>query len=171
MCLLILPIVFHVLINRHVTCPNHIWSCDVFDNQALARSCAIFPGSHAVRSRDMLGTGRSCDKSHDRSGDRFPWSHVLRITRLELGLGAVVKQFVIVEWVLGSFGNAFLVGMSFACNSQYIGIPESSPFRKMTWIFVSVELTSVIVISTIPEPHQPHQDSTFGTHTFSEADL
>ena len=54
--------------------------------------------------------------------------------------------------------------------SQYIGVPKSSPFRKMTWIFVSAELTSVIVISTILEPHQPHLDSTFGTHAFSEVD-
>ena len=62
----------------------------------------------------MLGTGRSYDESHDRSCDRFPWSHVLEITWLELGLGVVVKQLVIVEWVLGSFGNVFLVGASFA---------------------------------------------------------
>ena len=55
--------------------------------------------------------------------------------------------------------------------SQYIGIPKNSPFRRTTWIFVSAELTSVIVISTIPEPYPPHLDSTFGTHTFSEADL
>ena len=106
--------VFHVLINGHVACPNCVWSCDVFDDQALGRSCAIFPGSRAVRSHDMLGTGRSCDQSHDGSGDRFPWSHVLRIIWLEPGLGVVVKQLVIVEWVLGSFGNAFLVGASFA---------------------------------------------------------
>ena len=54
--------------------------------------------------------------------------------------------------------------------SQYISIPKGSPFRRMTWIFVSVELTSVIAISAIPEHHPPHQDSTFGTHAFSEVD-
>ena len=116
-CLLILPTVFQVLINGHVTCPNHIWSCDVFDDQALGRSYVAFPGSHAVRSRDMLGTGRLCDESHDRSCDRFPRSRVLEITWLELGLGAVEKRLVIVKWVLGSFGNVFLVGTSFARNT------------------------------------------------------
>ena len=117
MCLLILPTVFHVLINRRIACPNHIWSYDIFDDQTLGRSCVIFPGSHVVRSHDMLGTGRLRDESHDRSCDTFPQSCVLESTWLELGLGAVVKQLVIVEWVLGSFGNAFLVGTSFTCNS------------------------------------------------------
>ena len=80
MCLLILPMVFHMLINRHVMCLNRVWSYDMFDDQTLGRSCVVFPGSCAIRSRDMLGTGRSCDKSHDRSCDRFPQSHVLEIT-------------------------------------------------------------------------------------------
>ena len=79
-CLLILPTVFHVLINGHGMCPNRIWSCDVFDDQTLGGSCVVFPGSHAVRSHYMLGTERLCDLSHDRSCDRFPWSHVLEIT-------------------------------------------------------------------------------------------
>ena len=121
MCLLTLPTVFQMLINGRVACPNHIWSCDVFDDQDFGWSCVIFPGSHSVKSRDMLGTGRSCDESCDGSCDRFPQSHVLEITWLELGLGAVMKRLVIVEWVLGSFGNAFLVGTSFArdrCYSQ-----------------------------------------------------
>ena len=91
MCLLILPTVFHVLINRHVIYPNHIWSCNMFDNQALGRSYVMFPGSCAVRSCDMLGTEGSCDLSHDRSCDRLSWSCVLEVTWLELGLGAVVK--------------------------------------------------------------------------------
>ena len=106
-----------MLINRCVTCPNHIWSCDVFDDQALGRSCVIFPGSCAVELRNKLGIGRSHDLSCDRSGDRFPWSYVLEITWLELELGAVMKQLVIVKWVLGSFGNVFLVGASFTRNS------------------------------------------------------
>ena len=87
MCLLILPMVFQVLINRCIMHPNQVQSCDVFDDQAFGRSCVIFPGSYAVRSHDMLVTEGSCD----RLCDRFPWSHVLRVTWLELGLGAVVK--------------------------------------------------------------------------------
>ena len=80
-----------MLINGHVACPNHVWSCDVLDDQFLGWSCAIFPGSCAVKSRDTLGTGRSRDRSCDRSCDRFPRSCVLEITWLELGLGAVMK--------------------------------------------------------------------------------
>ena len=116
-CLLILPTVFQVLINGRVTCPNRVWSCDMLDNQFLGWSCVIFPGSCAVKSCDMLGTGWSRDKSCDGSCDRFPQSRVLEITWLELGLGAVMKRLVIVEWVLGSFGNVFLVGASFAHDS------------------------------------------------------
>ena len=101
--------VFHVLINRHVAHLYHVWSCDVFDDQVLGRSHVIFPGSHAVRSHDMLGAEGSCD--------RFPQSRVLEVTKLELGLGAVVEQLVIAEWVIGLFGNAFLVGASFTHDS------------------------------------------------------
>ena len=89
----------------------------MFDDQAFGKSCVISPGSRAVRSCDPPGTERSCDKSRDGSCDRFPWSHVLEITWLELELGVVVNHLVIVKWVLGSFGNAFLVGVSFACNT------------------------------------------------------
>ena len=106
-----------MLINGRVACPNRVWSCDIFDDQFLGWSCVIFPGSRAVKSRDMLGTERSHDESCDESCDRFPRSHVLEITWLELGLGVVMKQLVIVGWVLGLFGNAFLVGASFACDS------------------------------------------------------
>ena len=101
-------------------CPNHVWSCDMLDDQFPGWLCAIFPGSHAVKSHDTLGTGRSCDESCDGSCDRFPRSHVLEITWLELGLGAVITRLVLVEWVLGLFGNAFLVGASFACNTRCI---------------------------------------------------
>ena len=55
--------------------------------------------------------------------------------------------------------------------SWYIGAPENLPFRRTTQIFVSAELTFVITIAIIPSPHPPHSKSTFGTHTFSEADL
>ena len=112
-CLYILPTVFQVLINGRVTCPNHVWSCDMLDDQFLGWSRAIFPGSRAVKSCDPLGTRRSCDESHDGLCDRFPRSRVLEITWLELSLGAVIEWLVIVKWVLGSFGNAFLVGVSF----------------------------------------------------------
>ena len=95
-------------------CPNRVWSCDILDDQSLGWSCVIFPGSRAIKSHDTLGTGRLCDESCDGSCDKFPWSCVLEITWLELALGAVMKRLVIVEWVLGSFRNAFLVGASFA---------------------------------------------------------
>ena len=90
-CLLILPTVFQVLINGHVACPNHVQSCDVIDDQRCGWSCVVFPGSRAARSHDTLGTGGSCDESCDGSCDSFPWSRVLEITWLELGLGAVMK--------------------------------------------------------------------------------
>ena len=105
-----------MLINGRIACPNHVWSCDMFDDQVLGRLCAIFPGSCAIGSCDILGMRRSRDESCDGSGDRFPQSCGLGITWLELGLGVVIKLLVIVEWVLGSFGNAFLVSASFACN-------------------------------------------------------
>ena len=76
----------------------------MLDNQSLGRSCVTFPGSHAVRLHDILAMERS---------------HVLGVTQLELGLGAVVKQLVIIRWVLGSFGNVFLVGTSFTYDMCY----------------------------------------------------
>ena len=132
-CLLILPTVFQVLINGRVACPNRVWSCDVLDDQSLGWSCVISPGSRAVKSCDMLGTGRSRDKSCDGSCDRFPRSCVLEITWLELGLGAVMKRLVIVEWVLGSFGNAFLVGASFTCDSHCLSCGEID-FLSASWV-------------------------------------
>ena len=107
-------------INGRIACPNRVWSCDVLDDQFLGWSYVIFPGSRAIKSHDILGTGRSHDKSCDGSCDRFPQSCVLEITWLELGLGAVMKQLVIVEWVLGSFGNVFLVGASEACDKDQV---------------------------------------------------
>ena len=65
---------------RNIACPNCVWSCDVLDDQFLGWSCAIFPGSRAAKSRDMLGAGRSHDESCDGSCDRFPRSRVLEIT-------------------------------------------------------------------------------------------
>ena len=55
--------------------------------------------------------------------------------------------------------------------SQYIGVPEKSPFRMTTRIFVSAELTFVVVIAITPEPHPPHLESTSGTPDSSEQDL
>ena len=92
----------------------------MLDDQFLGWSCVIFPGSRAIKSRDTLEMERSRDGSCDGSCDKFPRSRVLEITWLELGLGAVMKRLVIVEWVLGSFGSAFLVGASFACDTSHI---------------------------------------------------
>jgi len=55
--------------------------------------------------------------------------------------------------------------------SRYIGVPERSPFRMMTQIFVSAELTFVVAIAVTPEPHPPHLESTSGTPDSSEQDL
>ena len=52
----------------------------MLDDQSLGWSCAVFPGSRAVKSRGTLGTGRSRDRSCGGSGDRFPQSRVLEIT-------------------------------------------------------------------------------------------
>ena len=138
--------VFQILINGHVMCPNLVWSCGAFDDQA--RSCVIFPGSRAVRSCDQLGAGRSCDLSRDGSCDRFLWSRVLEITWLELGLGVVRKRLVIVKWVLGSFGNVFLVGASFACNIILL----SSPYHSLPKIcdeYCPVHVHISLVVSLI----------------------
>ena len=142
---------FQVLINRCVTCPNRIWSCDVLDDQFLGWSCVIFPGSRAVKSCDMLGTGRSCDESRDGSCDRFPWSHVLEITWLELGLGVVMKRLVIVEWVLGSFGNAFLVGASFARNIS-ISFSQIFPFPPIFSLHISTHYTPSLHLHSLCAP-------------------
>jgi len=55
--------------------------------------------------------------------------------------------------------------------SWYIGMPKRSPFRRTTWIFVSVESTFVIAIAVTLEPHPPHSESTSRTHNSSEQDL
>jgi len=55
--------------------------------------------------------------------------------------------------------------------SRYIGVPERSPFRMTTRIFVSAESTFVVVIAVTPEPHPPHLESTSGTPDSSEQDL
>jgi len=71
--LLIVPMVFHMLINRLGACPKCVWSCDHIvahdhvDDQSLGRSC------------DTKGAEMSCDKTCDRSGDSFLGSHSLRV--------------------------------------------------------------------------------------------
>jgi len=55
--------------------------------------------------------------------------------------------------------------------SQYIGIPERSPFQTTTQIFVSAESTFVIAIAITPELPPPHSESTSGTPDSSEQDL
>ena len=80
----------HVLINRLDTRPMCILSCDIVDDQFLDRSCVIvpgsqgrrFPGSHAIRSRDIIEAEGSHDKSCGGSCDKFPWSRDLKITGL-----------------------------------------------------------------------------------------
>jgi len=54
--------------------------------------------------------------------------------------------------------------------SQYIGMPERSPFQTMTRIFVSAESTFVVAIAVTLEPHPPHSESIFGTPDSSEQD-
>jgi len=55
--------------------------------------------------------------------------------------------------------------------SRYISVPERSPFRMTTQIFVSAESTFVVAIAVTPEPHPPHLESTFGTPDSLEQDL
>ena len=60
--LLIIPTIFHVLINRLDAHPKRILSCDLVDGQFLDRSYVIFPGSqgrifpgsHASKSCDII---------------------------------------------------------------------------------------------------------------------
>jgi len=55
--------------------------------------------------------------------------------------------------------------------SRYISVPERSPFRTTTWIFVSAESTFVVAIAVTPELPPPHLESTSGTPDSSEQDL
>jgi len=55
--------------------------------------------------------------------------------------------------------------------SRYIGVPERSPFRTTTQIFVSAESTCVVAIAVTPELPPPHLESTSGTPDSSEQDL
>jgi len=55
--------------------------------------------------------------------------------------------------------------------SRYISVPERSPFRTTTRIFVSAESTFVVAIAITPELPPPHLESTFGTPDSSEQDL
>ena len=97
--LLIIPMVFHVLINGLGTCLKRAWSgdcvviCDCIDNQSLGRSCDTFPGSCVHISCDSKVVKVSCDQTHDRSCDVFPGSHGWRVdstTWLYFSLGAAL---------------------------------------------------------------------------------
>ena len=55
--------------------------------------------------------------------------------------------------------------------SWYISMPKKLPFWTTTQIFVSAELTFVVAIAIILEPHPPHLESTSGTPDSSEQDL
>ena len=77
--LLIVPMVFHVLVNGQDTHRKRTQSGDRVDDQSLGRSCVRFPWSCAVKSRACLracmshgeSCGRSCGRSH---GGDFPGS-------------------------------------------------------------------------------------------------
>ena len=86
---MIISTIFHVLINGFIACPKCILSCDIVDDQSPGRSYVIFPGSHAIKSHNIVVAERSCDRSHAGSCDRFPQSSGLWVTWLLLGLGGV----------------------------------------------------------------------------------
>ena len=72
---LIVPTVFHMLINGQDAHRKHTQSGDRVDDQSLGRSCVRFPQSHAVKSRACLRVCRSHDGSRIRSrGGDFPGS-------------------------------------------------------------------------------------------------
>jgi len=83
--LLIVPTVFHMLINRLGTCLKRVQSgdhgvtCDCVDDQPLGRSCDTFPGSCAHISCDPKVVKVSRDRTHDRSCDGFPGSRGRRV--------------------------------------------------------------------------------------------
>ena len=88
--MLIVPTIFHVLINRLDACPKHVLSCDIVDDHFLDRSYVIFPGSwghilpgsHAAKSCDVIVAEGSRDESRVWSCDKFPWSHDAEVTGL-----------------------------------------------------------------------------------------
>ena len=63
-----------MLINGLDTRPKRVLSCDVVDDQFLDRSCVIFPGSCADKSRDIQMAEGSRDESCAGSCDMFPRS-------------------------------------------------------------------------------------------------
>ena len=72
---LIVPMVFHVLINGQDAHRKCIQSGNHADDQSLGRSCVRFPQSHAVKSRACLRAFRSCDELCARlHGGDFPGS-------------------------------------------------------------------------------------------------
>ena len=80
--MLIVPTICHVLINGLDARPKRVLSCDIVDDQFLDRSCVIFPGSRADKSRDVQVTEGSRDESRVGSCDMFPWSRDAEVTGL-----------------------------------------------------------------------------------------
>ena len=72
---LIIPTVFHVLINGRDAHRKRARSGDHIDDQSLGRLCVRFPWSCAVKSHACLRACKSCDESRARShGGDFPGS-------------------------------------------------------------------------------------------------
>jgi len=97
--LLIVPMVFHVPINRLGVClkrarsGDRVVTCDHIDDQSLGRSCDTFPGSRVCISHDPKVVEMSHDRTRDRSGDSFPGSRGRRVdstTWLYFSLGAAL---------------------------------------------------------------------------------
>jgi len=93
---LIVPMVFHMLINRlgmhlkHIQSGDRGMTCDHIDDQSLGRSCDTFPGSCACISCDLKGVEMSHNWTCDRSCDGFPGSCGQRVDStiwLYFGLG------------------------------------------------------------------------------------
>ena len=75
---LIIPMVFHMLINRRIAHLKFTRPNDRVDDQSLGRSPVLFPGSCVV-SRDTFEAWRSRDRSCDLVTCLFPGSCVLEI--------------------------------------------------------------------------------------------
>jgi len=78
---LIVPTVFHVLINGWDAHRKHTQSGDRVDDQSLGRLCVRFPWSRAVKSHACLRAHMSRDESCARScGGDFPGSRGQRFS-------------------------------------------------------------------------------------------
>jgi hypothetical protein len=75
---LIVPTVFHMLINGCIMRLKFTQSSDCVDDQSLGRSPVIFSGSCVV-SHDVFEAGRSRDRSCDMVTCLFPGSRVVEV--------------------------------------------------------------------------------------------